>query len=95
MRRSLTDSISPFSREDQSVNPGSRRSTMTLDEYIKIFRDECQEHLPWEEARDMEAVFDSKHPRTIYLELSKLREAGRIPSKRFAKSVTDFYGQFC
>jgi hypothetical protein len=68
---------------------------MTLDEYIKIFRDECGEHLPWEEARDMEAVFVSAHPRSIYLELSKLRNAGRIPSKRFDKLLTDFYGQFC
>jgi len=68
---------------------------MTLDDYIKLFRDECQEHLPWEEARDMEAVFVTAHPRSIYLELAKLRKEKRIPSKRFDKLLTDFYGRFC
>jgi hypothetical protein len=67
---------------------------MTLDDYIQIFRDECGEHLPWEEAKDMEAVFATRHPRSIFLELNKLKEAGRIPSRRFDTLLTEFYGQF-
>ena len=67
---------------------------MTLDEYIKVFRDECGEHLPWEEARDMEAVFTTRRPRSIFIELDKLQQEGRIPSKRFEKLLTDFYWQF-
>jgi hypothetical protein len=72
----------------------SQPTPMTLDEYIKVFRDECGEHLPWEEAREMEAVFVTRHPRTIFMELDKLQQAGRIPSKRFAKQLTNFYWQF-
>ena len=52
---------------------------MTLDEYLKVFRDDCQEHLPWEEAQTMEAVFATRRPRSIFLELDKLHQAGRIP----------------
>lgn len=67
---------------------------MTIDDYIKIFRDDCNEHLPWEEAKDMEAVFATRNPRAIYLELNKLKEARRIPSDRFEKLLANFYGQF-
>ena len=67
---------------------------MTLDDYLKLFRDECGEHLPWEEAKDLEALFTARLPRPIFMELDKLYQAGRIPSKRFEKALTDFYWQF-
>ena len=67
---------------------------MTLDDYIKVFRDECQEHLPWEEARDFEALFATKNPRMIFDGLEKIRNEGRIPTKRFEQTLTEFYWQF-
>jgi hypothetical protein len=67
---------------------------MTFDDYIKIFLDECREHLPCEEAKEMEAHFATCDPRPIFLELDRLQKAGRIPSMRFEKLLTDFYWQF-
>jgi hypothetical protein len=67
---------------------------MTLDEYIKIFREECGEHLPWEEAQDLSALFATKDAWRIFQELDKIQKAGRIPSPRFEKALTEFYWQF-
>jgi len=64
---------------------------MSLDEYIQIFRQESGEHLPWAEARDLEAVFATKSPREIILALEDLR--ARIPSPRFLKALDDFHGE--
>ena len=68
--------------------------TMTLEEYTKFFRDQCGEHLAWEEARDMEALFTTRNCRSIFDELDKLQRAERIPSKGFDKLLTDFYWDF-
>lgn len=62
---------------------------MTIEEYIEIFREECGEHLPWEEARDLEAVFITKSPRSIILALEELRP--RVPSSRFQKALDNFH----
>lgn len=66
---------------------------MSIEEYITVFREECGEHLPWEDARDLEAVFATKSPREIILALEPLRDDGRIPSPRFLKALDDFHGE--
>ena len=50
--------------------------------------------LPWEEAKDMEALFCGHDNFAIFLELDKMHKAGRLPSQRFAKALTEFYWQF-
>lgn len=62
---------------------------MTLEEYVKIFRDECQEHLGWKEARECEALWARGNSAHIYQELVKL--SPRIPSQRFKKAVWEFF----
>jgi hypothetical protein len=42
---------------------------VSLDDYIKMFRNECQEHLGWEEAREFEVLFATRNPRMIFEEL--------------------------
>lgn len=67
---------------------------MTLDDYIKIFREECGEHLPWEEARDCEGLWVTRDAVRIYEQMNKLRDADRIPSPRFKKTLGEFFWDF-
>ena len=71
----------------------AKLGNMVIQDYIKIFREECGEHLPWEEARDLEAVFATKSPREIIWAMEDLKKAEKIPSQRFQKTLNDFYGE--
>jgi hypothetical protein len=67
---------------------------MEFEGYIGIFREECGEHLPESEVRELEPLFSGKDARRIFLKLEELRTAGRVPSPRFAKALTDFFWRF-
>ena len=65
-------------------------------EYIKIFKEECGEHLSENEASQLDALFagGAKEARSIFLKLEELRTSGQVPSTRFEKTLTDFYWRF-
>jgi len=67
---------------------------MTYDKCIEILRDECREHLPWDEAQSYLALFESRNTWRIYQEMESLRQNGRIPSPRFEKTLETFYWMF-
>ena len=64
---------------------------MSYDECIAVFRDECREHLPWEEAQAYLGLFESRRNWEIFKQMSLLRTGGRIPSPRFEKALENFY----
>lgn len=67
-----------------------------FDDYIRILKEECGEHLPENETSRLDVIFAGglKEARTIFLKLEELRIAGRVPSPRFEKTLTDFYWRF-
>ncbi len=65
---------------------------MTVDQYIEIFRDECREHLNWEEAQEYAAVFATRAPFEIIRAMEELR--GKIPSPRFQRTLENFHYEF-
>jgi hypothetical protein len=69
---------------------------LKFDEYIKIFREECGEHLSENEASQLDSLFTggASEARKIFLRLEELRTSGRVPSTRFAKTLTDFFWRF-
>lgn len=64
---------------------------MSYDECIAVFRDECREHLPWEEAQEYSGLFESRRNWEIFQQMSLLKNGGRIPSSRFEKALETFY----
>ena len=71
-------------------------AAVQLDDYIKIFREECGEHLTENEAKELEPLLRAnvKETRFIFVKLDELRTSGRIPSSRFDKTLTDFFWRF-
>jgi hypothetical protein len=67
---------------------------MTREECINIFRDECREHLPWEEAQTYLGLFETRQNWKIFEEMNLLKKSGRISSPRFAKAIETFYWLF-
>jgi hypothetical protein len=67
---------------------------MTYDDCIAIFRDECREHLPWEEAQTYLGLFESRRNFAIYEQMEALKQSGRIPSPRFEKALETFYWMY-
>jgi hypothetical protein len=68
----------------------------SYDDYLRIFRQEIDEHLNWQEAREYYDVLTlesgwRRPARTVFEEMEKLRVTGKIPSSRFEKSLSDFY----
>ncbi len=64
---------------------------MTYDACLEVFRDECREHLPWEEAQSYLGLLDSRNTWRIYSEMESLKSQGRLPSPRFEKALDTFY----
>ena len=64
---------------------------MSYDECIAVFRDECREHLPWEEAQTYLGLFESRQNFEIFQQMSLLKTGGRVPSPRFEKALEAFY----
>ena len=56
-----------------------------------IGRDECREHLHWEEAQKYLGLFETKRNWDIFTEMDSLKSKGHIPSPRFAKALEIFY----
>lgn len=69
---------------------------MQFDEYIKIFREECGEHLSENETSQLDSLFAGgvKEARRIFLRLEELRTSGQVPSTRFEKILTDFFWKY-
>ena len=69
---------------------------MQFDEYIKILREECGEHLSVNEISELDIIFAGglKNAKAIFLKLEELRTSGRVPSPRFERTLTDFYWRF-
>jgi hypothetical protein len=67
-----------------------------FDDYIRILKEECGEHLPENEMIKLNLILAGslKEARTIFLKLEELRTSGRVPSPRFEKTLTDFYWRF-
>ena len=69
------------------------------DNYLRIFREEIDEHLHWQEARDYYGVLTlesgwRRPSRTVFEEMDKLRVSGKIPSPRFERALADFYAMY-
>jgi hypothetical protein len=67
---------------------------MSYDECIAVFRDECREHLPWEEAQTYLGLLESHRNWEICQQMSLLKKGGRVPSPRFEKALETFYWSF-
>ena len=78
--------------DDRSDSPAT--TTMTLDEYIAVFRGELAD-LHWEERRDLNGVLSRRNVREIFRVMEELREAKKVTTARFERALTDFWGQFC
>jgi hypothetical protein len=67
---------------------------LTIDDYIKVFREECGEHLAEHEVKELEPLFSAKEARFIFVKLEELRTSGHVPSPRFEKALLDFFWRF-
>ena len=68
----------------------------SYEEFIRIFREEINEHLDWQEAQEFNGLLSleagwRQPARTVCEQMEKVRTAGKIPSPRFEKALTDFY----
>jgi hypothetical protein len=64
------------------------------DDLLRIFREEIDQHLHWQEAREFYGLLTPesgwRHPaHKVFEELEKV--ADKIPSPRFQKALGDFY----
>lgn len=73
---------------------GTKPATMNRDDYVAVFREECQQ-LYWEERQRIEGVLRQGTPREIFLAMERLKAQEKLSSPRFEKTLVDFYGQFC
>lgn len=69
----------------------------SYDDYLRIFREEIDEHLHWQEAQEFYGLLTLESgwkspPRIICDELAKI--ADKIPSPRFKKALGDFYSLY-
>lgn len=65
-------------------------TSMQLDGYLKIFREECAS-LDEQERQQIEAVFITQYGPTIFMALDELLQSGKLKSARFQKVLEDFY----
>jgi len=63
---------------------------MQLDDYLKIFREECAS-LDWQERQRLEVAFATRYGPTIFMALDELLNSGKLRSERFQKTLENFY----
>jgi hypothetical protein len=71
----------------------------TYNECLRIFKEEIDEHLNWQEAQSYYGLLTQEpgwkmSPHRIFEELSKLKNEGKIPSPRFQRTLDVFYWSF-
>lgn len=71
----------------------------SYDEFLRIFREEIDEHLHWQEAQQYYGVLTlesgwRRTARAVFEEMEQLRTAGKIPSPRFQRALDDFYSLY-
>ena len=68
---------------------------MTINDYKDVFLGEVRRQLSGTDAARARSVLATMEPHAVFLELERLREAGRLRGAEFEKALSDFYWLFC